>query len=139
MTILYMLWHSYQPDPDVDRDEETFIGIFLLKRRRRPRSNGYAPSSGFEIIPMVLKFTRGASMPPAGIKVSFASGATRSLITKPACHPDNRSSGSIAKPLRDQLGFRDYPHSFEITWGRIDETYETEGFVTVQREQVPAK
>lgn len=39
--------------------------------------------------------------------------------------------------LRDQLGFRDYPHSFEITWGRIDETYETEGFVTVPREQVP--
>lgn len=39
--------------------------------------------------------------------------------------------------LRDKLGFRDYPHSFEITCGRIDETYETEGFVTVPREQVP--
>jgi hypothetical protein len=31
--------------------------------------------------------------------------------------------------LRDQLGFRDYPHSFEINWGRADETFETEGFV----------
>lgn len=40
--------------------------------------------------------------------------------------------------LRDKLGFRDYPHSFEITWGRIDETFETEGFVTVPRDQVPA-
>jgi homoserine kinase type II len=40
--------------------------------------------------------------------------------------------------LRDQLGFRDYPYSFEITWGRIDETYETEGFVTVPPEEVPA-
>lgn len=40
--------------------------------------------------------------------------------------------------LRDQLGFRDYPHSFEITWGRIDETYETEGFVTVPPERLPA-
>lgn len=39
--------------------------------------------------------------------------------------------------LRDKLGFRDYPHSFEITWGRIDETYETDGFVTVPRDQVP--
>jgi hypothetical protein len=39
--------------------------------------------------------------------------------------------------LRDQLGFRDYPHSFEINWGRIDETCETEGFVTVPGE-VPA-
>ncbi len=40
--------------------------------------------------------------------------------------------------LRDQLGFRDYPHSFEINWGRIDETYETEGFITVPPDQVPA-
>lgn len=40
--------------------------------------------------------------------------------------------------LRDQLGFRDYPHSFEITWGRFDETYETEGFVTVPPDEVPA-
>ncbi len=40
--------------------------------------------------------------------------------------------------LRDQLGFRDYPHGFEINWGRIDETYETEGFVTVSPDQVPA-
>lgn len=39
--------------------------------------------------------------------------------------------------LRDQLGFRDYPHSFEINEGRVDETYETEGFVTVPRDQVP--
>jgi hypothetical protein len=33
--------------------------------------------------------------------------------------------------LRDKLGFRDYPDAFEINEGRIDETYETEGFVTV--------
>lgn len=39
--------------------------------------------------------------------------------------------------LRDQLGFLDYPHSFEINEGRVDETYETEGFVTVPRDQVP--
>jgi hypothetical protein len=40
-------------------------------------------------------------------------------------------------PLRDKLGFRDYPHSFEISEGRVDETCETEGFVTVPRDQVP--
>jgi hypothetical protein len=39
--------------------------------------------------------------------------------------------------LREKPGFRDYPYGFEITYGRIDETYETEGFVTVPREQVP--
>ncbi len=33
--------------------------------------------------------------------------------------------------LADKLGFRDYPDAFEINEGRIDETYETEGFVTV--------
>jgi hypothetical protein len=33
--------------------------------------------------------------------------------------------------LRDKLGFRDYPDGFEINEGRIDETYEIEGFVTV--------
>jgi hypothetical protein len=41
--------------------------------------------------------------------------------------------------LRDQLGFRDYPYSFEINWGRVDETYETDGFVTVPRDQVPGR
>lgn len=39
--------------------------------------------------------------------------------------------------LRDQLGFRDYPYSFEITWGRFDETYEAEGFVTVPADRLP--
>jgi homoserine kinase type II len=34
--------------------------------------------------------------------------------------------------LRDKPGFRDYPDAFEISEGRIDETYETEGFVTVR-------
>ncbi|MGH7059360.1 MAG: hypothetical protein ACREFH_03135 [Stellaceae bacterium] len=44
--------------------------------------------------------------------------------------------------LADKLGFRDYPDAFEINEGRIDETYETEGFVTVlgeaQRNHDPA-
>ncbi len=39
--------------------------------------------------------------------------------------------------LSDKLGFRDYPGGFEINEGRIDETYETEGFVTVPGDPQP--
>jgi hypothetical protein len=30
-----MLWHSYQPDPDVDHDEEKFIGIYSTEEKAK--------------------------------------------------------------------------------------------------------
>jgi hypothetical protein len=39
--------------------------------------------------------------------------------------------------LRDKEGFRNYPDAFEINEGRIDETYESEGFITVPGDAEP--
>lgn len=62
--ILYMLWHSYQPDLDIDHDEEKFIGIYsteekakaaMEKLRTQPGFRDYP--DGFEIHPQRVDAT----------------------------------------------------------------------------------
>lgn len=51
MTILYMLWHRYQPDPDIDHDEETFIGIYSTDEKARAAMEQLQTQPGFRDYP----------------------------------------------------------------------------------------
>lgn len=51
MTVLYMLWHCYQPDPDVDHDEEKFIGIYSTEEKARAALEQLRTEPGFRDYP----------------------------------------------------------------------------------------
>jgi hypothetical protein len=51
MTIPYMLRHSYQPDPDVDRDEETFIAIYSTEEKAKAAIERLRSQPGFRDYP----------------------------------------------------------------------------------------
>ncbi len=51
MTILYVLWHSYQPDPEVDHDEEKFIGIYSTEDKARAVMELLQTKPGFRDYP----------------------------------------------------------------------------------------
>jgi hypothetical protein len=64
MTVLYALWHSCQPDPEIDRDEEKLIGIYSTEAKAReaierlrlqPGFMDYP--EGFEIQPSLVDAT----------------------------------------------------------------------------------
>jgi homoserine kinase type II len=64
MNVLYVLWHSYLPDRDIDRDEEKFIGIYSTEEkakaaieqlRTQPGFGDYP--DGFEIHPQQVDVT----------------------------------------------------------------------------------
>ena len=47
VTILYVLWHSYQPNPAVDRDEEKFIGIYSTEVKAKAAIQRLQSQPGF--------------------------------------------------------------------------------------------
>jgi len=51
MDVLYMLWHSYQPDTDVDRDEEKFIGIYSTEAKAKAAVEQLRTQPGFSDFP----------------------------------------------------------------------------------------
>ena len=51
MTILYMLWHSYQPDPEVDHDEEKFIGLYSTEEKAKTAVERLRHQPGFRDYP----------------------------------------------------------------------------------------
>jgi hypothetical protein len=51
MTLLHVLWHSYQPDPTVDHDEETFIGIYSSEEKARAAVEQLRLKPGFRDYP----------------------------------------------------------------------------------------
>ena len=59
MAVLYMLWHSYQPNPDVDHDEEKFIGIYSTEQDARVAMERLRTQPGFrdEIHPQRVEAT----------------------------------------------------------------------------------
>jgi len=46
-----MLWHSYQPDPDVDRDEEKLIGIYSTEDKAKEAIERLRTRPGFRESP----------------------------------------------------------------------------------------
>jgi hypothetical protein len=42
-----MLWHSYQPDPDIDHDEEKFIGIYSTEDKAKEAIERLRTQPGF--------------------------------------------------------------------------------------------
>lgn len=51
MTILYMLRHSYQPNPEIDHDEEKFIGIYSTEDKARAAIELLRTQPGFRDYP----------------------------------------------------------------------------------------
>ena len=51
MTVLFMLWHSYQPDPDIDHDEEKFIGIYSTEEKAKAAMERVRTQPGFRDYP----------------------------------------------------------------------------------------
>jgi hypothetical protein len=47
MSVLYMLWHCYQPGPDVDHDEEKFIGIYSTEEKAKTALEQLRTQPGF--------------------------------------------------------------------------------------------
>lgn len=49
--ILYILWHSYQPNPEVDHDEEKFIGIYSTEEKAKAATEQLRTQPGFRDYP----------------------------------------------------------------------------------------